>query len=104
MMATLASYEGMYGPYHPQTLAMTTVLAVALCDSGSRVHGRRLLFVGAARAGKLTVARVDDAGQPAVVAAGDTPHGARNPVADAQGNAYEADPANGGVLVFAHAP
>jgi hypothetical protein len=30
MMATLASYEGMFGPYHPQTLAMTTVLAVAL--------------------------------------------------------------------------
>lgn len=43
MMATLASYEGMFGPYHPQTLAMTTVLAVALCGSGNRALGRKLL-------------------------------------------------------------
>jgi hypothetical protein len=43
MMATLASYQGLFGPYHPQTLAMTTVLGVALCASGSRVEGRRLL-------------------------------------------------------------
>ncbi len=42
-MATLASYEGMFGPYHPQTLAMTTALAVALCASGRRGDGRRLL-------------------------------------------------------------
>jgi hypothetical protein len=33
----LASYEGMFGPYHPQTLA------VALRASGSRGDGRRLL-------------------------------------------------------------
>jgi hypothetical protein len=43
MLATLASYEGMFGPYHPQTLSLTTVLAVALCASGSRGDGRRLL-------------------------------------------------------------
>src|ERR1700728_4036357 len=43
MMATLACYEGMFGPYHHQTLALTTVLAVALCASGSRGDGRRLL-------------------------------------------------------------
>jgi eukaryotic-like serine/threonine-protein kinase len=43
MMATLASYEGMFGPYHPQTLAITTALAVALCASSHRADGRRLL-------------------------------------------------------------
>jgi hypothetical protein len=43
MLALLASYEGLFGPYHPQTLALTTSLAVALCSSGHRVDGRRLL-------------------------------------------------------------
>lgn len=42
-MATLATYEGMFGPYHTQTLALTTALAVALCASGRREDGRRLL-------------------------------------------------------------
>jgi len=42
MLATLAAYEGLFGPYHPQTLAMSTLLASALCASGSRVDGRRL--------------------------------------------------------------
>jgi hypothetical protein len=43
MLATLASYEAMFGPYHPQTLALMTALAVGLCASGSRADGRRLL-------------------------------------------------------------
>jgi hypothetical protein len=43
MMATLASYQGLFGPYHPQTLALTIVLAVALYDSGNPMDGRRLL-------------------------------------------------------------
>jgi hypothetical protein len=43
MMATLNSYQGFFGPYHAQTLAMTTVLAEALCASGNRVLGKRLL-------------------------------------------------------------
>jgi hypothetical protein len=43
MLATLASYEGMFGPYHVQTLAMTTVLAVALYDTGHRSDARPLL-------------------------------------------------------------
>src|ERR1700733_805974 len=43
MMATLASYQGLFGLYNPQTLAMTIVLAVALYDSGSPIEGRRLL-------------------------------------------------------------
>src|ERR1700733_161378 len=43
ILATLASYEGIFGPYHPQTLALTTALAVALCASGHRADGKRLL-------------------------------------------------------------
>jgi hypothetical protein len=43
MQATLASYEGMFGPYHPQTLAVTVALAEALSASGNRGDGRRLL-------------------------------------------------------------
>ena len=43
MMATLASYQGLFGPYNAQTLAMTIVLAVALYDSGRPMEGRRLL-------------------------------------------------------------
>jgi hypothetical protein len=43
MLATLASYEGCFGPYHFQTLAMTAIVAEALCASGHRAAGRRLL-------------------------------------------------------------
>jgi hypothetical protein len=43
MLATLASYEGLFGPCHVQTLALTTVLAVALYDAGHRADARRLL-------------------------------------------------------------
>jgi eukaryotic-like serine/threonine-protein kinase len=43
MSATLASYEGMFGPYNPQTLAISTALAVALCGAGRQVEGKRLL-------------------------------------------------------------
>jgi len=43
MMATLASYEGVFGPYHPQTLALATALALALCASGRIDEGRPLL-------------------------------------------------------------
>ena len=43
MMATLACYEGMFGPYHVQTLALTTTLAVALCQAGRVREGRPLL-------------------------------------------------------------
>ena len=43
MMATLCSYQMMFGPYHLQTLGMTTVLAEALCNGGDRALGKRLL-------------------------------------------------------------
>jgi hypothetical protein len=43
MMATLASHEGMFGPYHPQTLAIATALGVALYSSDRHVEGKQLL-------------------------------------------------------------
>ncbi len=43
MMATLCSYQMMFGPYHLQTLGMTAVLAEALCSGGDRALGKRLL-------------------------------------------------------------
>jgi hypothetical protein len=43
MLATLASYEGFFGPYHVQTLAMTTRLGVALCNRGHSDQGKQFL-------------------------------------------------------------
>jgi hypothetical protein len=43
MIATLCSYEGFFGPHHPQTLGMAIALAEALCKSDHRELGRRLL-------------------------------------------------------------
>jgi hypothetical protein len=43
MIATLDSYENCFGPYHPQTLALTMELAAALWRSGDANSARRLL-------------------------------------------------------------
>jgi DNA-binding beta-propeller fold protein YncE len=79
--------------------------SLAKVDTGAGVDNiawlpsQRLLYVGAAKAAKLTLIHVDDAGQPAIAATVATAEGARNAVVDAAGNAYLADPTNGGVLV-----
>jgi len=83
---------------------------VAKLDTGAGVDNidwldpQRLLYVAASKAARLTVARVDDKGQPTVVATGETTAGARNAVADASGNAYVPDPLNARLLVFAFHP
>lgn len=69
-------------------------------DNLDWLDSHRLLYVAAAKASKVTIASFDDRGQPTVVATGASADGARNPVADATGNAYVADPKNGGILVF----
>lgn len=69
-------------------------------DNIDWLEPQRLLYAAAAKAGKLTVARIDDKGQPTPVASGATAEGARNCVADASGNAYVADPVNARVLVL----
>ena len=51
---------------------------------------KHLLYVGAARAAKLTIARVDDNGRLSVYAEVPTHEGARNGVLDKKGNLYMA--------------
>jgi hypothetical protein len=43
MAATLCSYQGFFGPYHPQTLSVATLLAEELLNNGDRATGQRLL-------------------------------------------------------------
>ena len=73
-------------------------------DNIDWLEPQRLLYVAAGKAGKLIIARVDNKGQPTVVAAGDSTAGARNGVADPSGNAYVVDPQNARLLVFAYSP
>jgi hypothetical protein len=83
---------------------------LARLDTGAGVDNidwsepHRLLYVAAAKAAKVLVARVDDRGQPTVVATGETTEGARNGVADSSGNAYVTDPMNARLLVISYAP
>jgi hypothetical protein len=43
MLATLCSYEGFFGPYHPQTLALMAQLGIAYFTAGEVDHARPLL-------------------------------------------------------------
>jgi hypothetical protein len=58
------------------------------------------VYVAASKAGRLTVATIGDHGKLTVQATGDTAEGARNAVADAQGNVYVPDSQGGRLLVF----
>jgi DNA-binding beta-propeller fold protein YncE len=60
-------------------------------DNIDYAEGSRLLYVAAGKAARLTVARLEDDGQLSVTASGATAPGARNAVADTNGNAYVAD-------------
>jgi hypothetical protein len=69
-------------------------------DNIDYVDGTHLLYVAAGKAARLTVASLDDKGQLAVSATGETSDGARNAVADANGTAYVADSQQGRLLIF----
>jgi DNA-binding beta-propeller fold protein YncE len=56
----------------------------------------RLLYVGAAKAAQLTIARVDDGGKLSLVATVKTPPGSRNPAVTDKGVVYLAHSALGG--------
>ncbi len=58
------------------------------------------VYAAAGKASRLTVAAVDEKGQLVVVGTGDTSGGARNAVADANGNAYVADSQGARILVL----
>jgi DNA-binding beta-propeller fold protein YncE len=70
-------------------------------DNIDYLEAAKLLVVAAAKAARLTVARLSDKGEPSVVVTGVTPEGARNAVMDADGNVYAVDPGVGRLLVFA---
>jgi hypothetical protein len=57
-----------------------------------------ILYAAAAEAAQLTVAQIDDHGQPNVVAVVPTTKGTRSVIAGADGNAYLIDPYGGGIL------
>jgi len=67
---------------------------VSSIDAGNGVDdlvyapATHLLYVGAARGGKLTIAKADGAGHLTLHAAVPTPPGARNPVVTKDGTAY----------------
>jgi hypothetical protein len=69
-------------------------------DNIDYLEGKRLLYVAAGKAERLTVARLDDKGHLEIVATGATSPGARNPVADEAGNAYVADSPGARLWIF----
>lgn len=60
-------------------------------DNIDILNTKKLVYVAASKAARVSVARVDDGGQPSIVATGTTAQGARNAVADANGNIYVVD-------------
>ncbi len=72
-------------------------------DNIDYVEATQLLYIAAGKAARLTVARADDKGQLSVTATAATFEGARNPVADANGNVYLADSIGARLLVFGSA-
>jgi DNA-binding beta-propeller fold protein YncE len=69
-------------------------------DNLDYVPAKKLLVAAAGRAAVATVARVDDKGQLELVAKIPTAEGARNAVADADGNVYVVDPQGARLLVL----
>lgn len=73
-------------------------------DNIEYVDSTQRLYAAAGKAARLTVAHVDDQGQPSVVATAVTAEGARNAVTDAKGTAYVADSRAARLLIIAGAP
>jgi hypothetical protein len=68
-------------------------------DNLDFLDGRHLVFAAAGKAARLTVARIDDKGHLSIVTSHNTAPGARNAVADADGNAYVPDSQGARLLV-----
>ena len=67
-------------------------------DNIDYLESRHELYVGAAKAAKLTIASLDPSGKLGALAVVPTLAGARNAVVDAEGNAYLSDSAGGRIL------
>jgi DNA-binding beta-propeller fold protein YncE len=73
-------------------------------DNIEYLDAAKLLVVAAGKAARLTVARLNDHGAPTVVGLGGTAEGARNAVADGNGNIYLVDARAARLLTFAGLP
>jgi len=80
-----------------------TLATGAGLDNIDYVAKTGLLYAAAGKAARLTIARVEDGGQLTAVATAQTSAGARNAVADPNGNVYVSDP-QGAHLLFFRAP
>jgi DNA-binding beta-propeller fold protein YncE len=69
-------------------------------DNIELLAAKKLVYVAAGKAARLTIARLDGRGQLEVIATAATSPGARNPVADEAGNAYVADSPASRILAF----
>ncbi len=69
-------------------------------DNIDYVQSRRLVYVAAAKAERLSIFHVADGGRLSLVATAHTARGARVVVADEAGRAYVADSGGGRILVF----
>lgn len=69
-------------------------------DNIEVLAAKKLVYVAAGKAARLTIARLDDRGHLEVVATAATSPGARNPVADEAGNTYVADSQASRILAF----
>lgn len=64
------------------------------------IESRRQLYIAAGKAATLTVAHVDDKGQPSAITTVASAAGARNAVADADGNVYLVDARAAKLMVY----
>ena len=69
-------------------------------DNIEYLESTKSLYVAAGKAARLTVARVDDKGQPTISDTGTTALGARNAVVDPSGNVFLVDSVGARLLVF----
>jgi len=69
-------------------------------DNIDYVPSTGLLYAAAGKAARLTVARVGNRGELTVIASGETAAGAKNAVADGNGNAYVADSQGAHLLIL----
>jgi hypothetical protein len=78
---------------------VSELLAGGGVDNIDYLPTKHLVYAAAARAGRLTIARLEDSGALTPVASIPTGERVRNAVADEQGNAYAVDPVGARVLV-----
>jgi hypothetical protein len=78
-----------------------TIESGAGVDNIDWLPSRHTLYVAAGKSATVRVDRIDPSGQGTPLAVGTSVEGARNGVADDEGNVYVADPVNARLLVFA---